>query len=730
MHRGMLALVCAAVVACRPGVADATPTSGLTAISAGFFHTCALTTAGAALCWGQGNFGALGNGDVEDHSAPTPVTGLSSGVASIVAGGSHTCAVTNAGGLKCWGNNLAGELGDGTTQQRNEPQDVPGLASGIAAVTLGGHHTCALTTVGGVKCWGSNFAGQLGDGTTNERHVPGDVPGLTSGVAAISAGEYSTCALTVAGGVKCWGQNTSGQLGDGTIIVQQAPTDPSGRPVPADVLGLTNGAAQISAGWIHTCAALANATAKCWGDNYYGELGDGTTENRLAPADVISLVNVVSVSAGTFYTCALTAAGGVKCWGAAYGVGDVSPSTPADIQGLASGVIALSAGNGHACVLKSDQTASCWGANTFGQLGNSTYDFSPVPTTVGARTGQMIMFAPLANHGISDAAPTLSATATSGLPVSFSSLTPQTCTVAGSTVTLDKIGICTVAADQSGDADYAPAPGKTQSFLISGITASSPTRLANISTRGQVLTGYDIMIGGFVIGGLAPKTVVVRAIGPSLVSSGVANPLADPRLDLYAGQHVYRSVGDWQNAFNADLIQTLGFAPSDPRESVILVTLNPGAYTAVVSGNGGTGVGLVEVYEIDREDVPLINISTRGYVGASDDVMIGGFVITGNSPQTVVVTAKGPTLGSYDIPNPLANPTLTLVKQSDHSIIATNDDWGSAPNASAIQASGFAPSNSLESAILVTLPPGAYTAIVSGVGGGTGTGIVEVYATQ
>src|SRR5204863_1897665 len=118
---------------------------------------------------------------------------------------------------------------------------------GVTAVTLGFHHTCALTSAGGVKCWGSNVSGQLGDGTTSERHVPADVPGLTSGVAAISAGEYSTCALTVAGGVKCWGQNTSGELGDGTII-------PSGRPVPADVLGLTNGVAEISAGWTHACA--------------------------------------------------------------------------------------------------------------------------------------------------------------------------------------------------------------------------------------------------------------------------------------------------------------------------------------------------------------------------------------------------------------------------------------------------------------------------------------------
>jgi len=168
-----------------------------------------------------------------------------------------------------------------------------------------------------------------------------------------------------------------------------------------------------------------------------------------------------------------------------------------------------------------------------------------------------------------------------------------------------------------------------------------------------------------------------------------------------------------------------------PATRAILATLAPGVYTAVVSGSGGTsGVGLVEVYEVDRPDVPLINVSTRGQVVSANDVMIGGFVINGTGPRTVVITAKGPSLSAYGIANALANPTLTLVRSSDQATLATNDDWGSAANAAQIQASGFAPSNGLESAILVTLPPGAYTAIVSGVNGGTGTGIVEVYATQ
>jgi len=156
--------------------------------------------------------------------------------------------------------------------------------------------------------------------------------------------------------------------------------------------------------------------------------------------------------------------------------------------------------------------------------------------------------------------------------------------------------------------------------------------------------------------------------------------------------------------------------------------LPPGAYSAVLSGvAGGTGVGLVEAYEVNHPENAFVNISTRARVETGNGVMIGGFVIQGNAPQEVVILAKGPSLLLFGVDTPLANPTLTLVRMSDQAVIATNDDWGSASNAAQIQASGFAPSNSSESAILITLQPGAYTAIVSGVNGGTGVGLVEVY---
>jgi hypothetical protein len=246
----------------------------------------------------------------------------------------------------------------------------------------------------------------------------------------------------------------------------------------------------------------------------------------------------------------------------------------------------------------------------------------------------------------------------------------------------------------------------------------------------QVLTGNDVMISGFVIGGTQNKTVAVVATGPSLAQFGIANPLMNPQLTVVrqSDQTVIASNDNWQSAANASQLQSSGFAPPDPNEAGLLLNLAPGAYTAIVSGVGNTtGVSVVGVYEVDKLIVPLVNISTRGPVQTGNSVMIAGFIIQGDAPQTVTIVATGPSLTAFGISNPLANPTMTLVRQSDQSVLATNDDWQSAANASEIQADGFAPPNALESAIKVTLAPGAYTVIVSGVNGGTGVSVVGVY---
>jgi hypothetical protein len=273
------------------------------------------------------------------------------------------------------------------------------------------------------------------------------------------------------------------------------------------------------------------------------------------------------------------------------------------------------------------------------------------------------------------------------------------------------------------------------SFRIDDLTLAvmpgpSVPRLANISTRMQVLTGSDVVIGGFVIGGTEPKTVAIVATGPSLSAYGVANPLANPTLTLVrsSDQAVLASNNDWSVSPNSQEIQASGFAPAGQTEAMILANLSPGAYTAIVQGNNNTtGVAVIAVYEVDAPASPLTNISTRGRVLTGNDVMIGGFVIQGTGSQTVAIVATGPSLAAYGIASPLANPTLTLVRSSDQSVVATNDDWQQHANASQLQAAGFAPPNPLESGLYVTVPPGAYTAIVSGVGGGTGVGLIGIY---
>jgi murein DD-endopeptidase MepM/ murein hydrolase activator NlpD len=278
-----------------------------------------------------------------------------------------------------------------------------------------------------------------------------------------------------------------------------------------------------------------------------------------------------------------------------------------------------------------------------------------------------------------------------------------------------------------------PGAAANATITLQNNPLAVPSRLSNISTRGPALTGNDVMIGGFIVGGTLPKKVLITARGPSLTAYGVTGALANPKLELYAGQAKILENDDWQTNGAAVIaeIQATGIAPASAQESALMATLNPGAYTAVVSGvGGGTGVAIVEVFEQDRPDAPLVNISTRGQVQAADRVMIGGFIVQGDSHRQVLVTARGPSLAPYGIANPLANPRLEIF--SGQTKLFENDDWqvqaGGASAVAAIQATGVAPTDPKEAALLVTLPPGAYTAIVSGVGGVTGVGIVEVFA--
>jgi len=354
----------------------------VSAIAAGGQHTCALTSGGGVKCWGGNGDGELGNGTTVNSNVPVNVFGLSSGVSAIAAGYAHTCALTSGGGVKCWGyNNDRGELGNGTTVNSNVPVNVFGLSSGVSAISARWSHTCALMSGGGVKCWGQNLDGELGNGTNTNSNVPTDVSGLASGVSAISAGTQHTCALTSSGGVKCWGGNWEGQLGDGTWNSSNVPT--------TDVSGLNSGVSAISAGGYTNCALTSSGGLKSWGANWTGQLGNGTNIARSnVPVDVSGLASGISaISAGFDHPCALTSSNGVKCWGSnangELGNGAwTNSNVPVDVSGLASGVSAISAGHYHACALMSSGGVKCWGQGVYGELGNGTNTDSNVPVNV------------------------------------------------------------------------------------------------------------------------------------------------------------------------------------------------------------------------------------------------------------------------------------------------------------------------------------------------------------
>lgn len=277
-------------------------------LSAGAKHSCALTDSGGVKCWGFNNRGQLGDSSYTNRSVPVDVVGLESGVLDVSTGNNYSCALTVAGGVKCWGgNDMYGNLGNGLScgqvcpdQTSNfdccpTPHDVTGLTSGVKQISSG-LATCVVTDAGGVKCWGRNYWGCLGDGTTTDRSTPVDVVGLSSGVVAVkTAGDHS-CAITETGGLKCWGWGT-------------------GSYIPVDVLGLESGVVQVTMGYDHTCVLMDTGGVKCWGQGRLGILGDGTTEARSIPGDVIGLTShVVAIDSLYWTTCAITDTGGVKCW--------------------------------------------------------------------------------------------------------------------------------------------------------------------------------------------------------------------------------------------------------------------------------------------------------------------------------------------------------------------------------------------------------------------------------
>ncbi len=350
-------------------------------LDAGLNHTCFVTPAATVKCWGDNEHGQLGDGSTTERHAPVEVSGLS-GVIEVSAGDEFTCALTGEGDVWCWGDNEHGQIGDGTTTDRHVPTKVSGLPAAVE-IAAGGDHACAITETLHAWCWGSNGHGQLGDGTTTDRHSPVEVHGLPE-AGGVAVGGKHTCASTE-GDVWCWGDNEHGQLGDGTT------TDSH---LPVEVKGLSGTEGELVAGGEHTCAD-AEKKVWCWGDNEHGQLGDGTTTDRHVPVEVTGLPSGgAALSAGGSFTCAFSYF--TWCWGDnEHGqLGDETTNdshVPVNITSITSepGVGAVAAGGSHACYLNNAGDPRCWGDDEHGQLGNGSTSVSSLVTAVKTLSGPL-----------------------------------------------------------------------------------------------------------------------------------------------------------------------------------------------------------------------------------------------------------------------------------------------------------------------------------------------------
>ena len=356
-------------------------------ISAGGGHTCAVTVADRLHCWGLNADGQLGSStsdSCESGSSSVACSTVPAAVetgstfAQVSAGRVHTCAVTTEGEAYCWGSNGYGQLGDGTTTDRASPTAVSATVA-FERVSAGRFHSCGLTADGEAVCWGRNDGGQLGDGTTTDRTAPVAVSSART-FREVSAGGFHTCAVTTTDEAYCWGDNGEGQLGDGTTTDRTSPTAVS----TAQSFG------QLRAGELHTCGVTTADEAYCWGANSSGQLGDDTNTDRTEPVAVSTTNSFARVSPAVgnsgFHTCGVTTTDEAYCWGR-NGEGQLGDGTttsraaPVPVSGLLA-LMRTSAGESHSCGVTTDGEAYCWGYNEWGQLGDSTTTDASGPTAV------------------------------------------------------------------------------------------------------------------------------------------------------------------------------------------------------------------------------------------------------------------------------------------------------------------------------------------------------------
>lgn len=366
------------------GSSDAGPGVPI-ALTAAFQHTCLLTSAGAVYCWGDNIDGQLGLGSKPPYGvyAPSAAVALGAPATAISAGGYATCALLTGGAMRCWGRNNGGALGNDSGLDTTGPVDVIGMGAGVTGIGVGYDHTCAVAADASARCWGYNGKGQVGDGTKTDRYVPVPVFGLGGVTANVAGGNEHSCASLFDGGADCWGSNEYGQLGIGAKSSDAAVR-------PEAVSGLAGPAAVVAPGGAFTCALLTSGTVQCWGSAQWGQLGSDIGDSA-SPVTVPLPGPATQIAVGNAHACAVLATGALECWGYNHygqvGSGSISirVTSPEVVTGLGATVAAVATGDMHTCALTTTKRVLCWGQNDHGQLGRGTA--TPNENTPMAVTG-------------------------------------------------------------------------------------------------------------------------------------------------------------------------------------------------------------------------------------------------------------------------------------------------------------------------------------------------------